>query len=329
MHPPGVGAESRMARSARPTAPAAVPRQPAWTAARTPASGSTSASGRQSATRMASVTPGDVGHEDVGVGHGVVLGQRATAPVLGPDDGGGGAVDLAGEDQVVERHAEGRRGPGPVLHDGRRVVAHVQAEVERVVGGRRPAAVPRRHGHVGPECGRLVPAQQRDGRGFGHAPRPYRGSDARARRRSVGQEAWLSSHTVVGTTDSSGRPRRGPEAGPLQLGEAVELGRVGARRRAVGRRRGPRRRGRRPAIAPPRGRRRARRATRARTPAPAGAARPRAGPGGSASYRPVRPRRAGWGSSPRVCSERMRRVVVPVAAARSSMVSVSASSGST
>ena len=33
----------------------------------------------------------------------------------------------------------------------------------------------------------------------------------------------------------------------------------------------------------------------------------------------------GWGSRPRVCSERMRRVVVPAAAARSSMVSVVAS----
>ena len=52
--------QSCMDERARPTAPPAVPRQPAWTAARTPASGSTSASGTQSATRMASVTPGDV-----------------------------------------------------------------------------------------------------------------------------------------------------------------------------------------------------------------------------------------------------------------------------
>ena len=60
-----------MARSAAPTAPAAVPRQPAWTAARTCASGSTRASGTQSATMMASVTPGRHRDEDVGVGQGV------------------------------------------------------------------------------------------------------------------------------------------------------------------------------------------------------------------------------------------------------------------
>ena len=82
-------------------------------------------------------------------------------------------MDLAGEDQRVERNAEGRRGAGPVADDGPGVVAHVEAEVEGVVGGRGRATVASRHGDSGAVFRRLVPAQQRDGAGLGHAARPY------------------------------------------------------------------------------------------------------------------------------------------------------------
>ena len=82
-HPLGTGTAAPAWRPAPvPTAPAAVPRQPAWTAASTDVGRSTRASGTQSATRMASVTPGDDGHEDVGVGDGVVL--RGGAAARGP-----------------------------------------------------------------------------------------------------------------------------------------------------------------------------------------------------------------------------------------------------
>ena len=157
-------------RSACPTAPAAVPRQPACTAARTRASGSTRASGTQSATSMTSVTPGVVGDEDVGVGDGVVFRGGAAATVIGgPTVRRRRAVDLAGEDQRVEADAERARRPGPgwpTTASGS--VTHVQAEVERVVGGRRHAAVPGRHGHRGPEARRLVPAHEGDRRELGH-----------------------------------------------------------------------------------------------------------------------------------------------------------------
>src|SRR6516225_10115997 len=49
-----------MAATAAAQTRATVPRQPAWTQARTPATGSCSTTGTQSAVKMASTTPGDV-----------------------------------------------------------------------------------------------------------------------------------------------------------------------------------------------------------------------------------------------------------------------------
>ena len=112
--------EPCMARSARRPHPAAVPRHPAWTAARTPASGSTSASGTQSATRMASVTPGDVVTRMSAPGT-ASSSQRVPRPrSLGPDERHAGAVHLPGEDHGVEVDPEGRSPPEPGCRRRRR-----------------------------------------------------------------------------------------------------------------------------------------------------------------------------------------------------------------
>ena len=106
--------------------PAAVPRQPAWTTASTRASGSTRAMGTQSATRMASVTPGSVVTRMSVDGDGIVL-AGCPGPVPGSDDGRPGTVYLLGEDQVVELDAEGRGGPPRLTITPSGVVADVQA----------------------------------------------------------------------------------------------------------------------------------------------------------------------------------------------------------
>ena len=83
-----------------------------------------------------------------------------------------------------------------------------------------------RHGHRGPEARRL---SQRTRGTAGVRSRPVTLPSAPHRAAAgarSGYEARLSSHTVVGTTERSARPRR--RAGwRVELGEAVKLGRVG------------------------------------------------------------------------------------------------------
>jgi hypothetical protein len=107
--------------------------------------------------------PGRHGDEDVGVGDGVVFGERAAAAIVGSDQSRPGAVHLTSEDDVFERDAERSGRPGPVRDHGLGIVTHVQAEVEGVVGSLRRAAVPRRHGDVDPESRCVGPAQHRNG----------------------------------------------------------------------------------------------------------------------------------------------------------------------
>ena len=163
---------SCMERSAAPTAPAAVPRQPAWTAARTCASGSTRASGTQSATMITSVTLGvTVTRMSASVGR-----RRRSA-----------CRDRARRtrrESLVHREPGGQRPgfrawcrtpwpPGPGWRRRPRVVPHVQAEIEGVVRWHRDAAMSCRHGYVDSETRRVGPADQWRERGIWHAPRPY------------------------------------------------------------------------------------------------------------------------------------------------------------
>ena len=92
-----------------------MPRQPACTQASTPATGSCSTIGTQSAVRIASTTPGVAGDQRVGVGDGVVQAERAAPPVGRADHADPGAVHLAGEYEVLQARAEAGRQPAPVL----------------------------------------------------------------------------------------------------------------------------------------------------------------------------------------------------------------------
>ena len=201
-----------MAASAAGTAPAAVPRQPAWTAASTRAAGSTRASG--------DAVGDEDDQSDVGrrrhAGYRRRARRRPRRRCRGPqssaaDEHGPGAVDLPGEDHGVEADAERRRRPRPVGRHVAGPVAHVQSEVQRLVGRPRHAAVPGGDGNRRAELGRLDPRDQGNGRQARarHATLPS--TPRRALRESPvsrAQEASLSSHTVVGTTESSGRRRR-------------------------------------------------------------------------------------------------------------------------
>ena len=166
-------------------------------------------------------------------------------------------------------------------------------------GAAETAAVPGRHGHVDPESRRRVPAQQRDGGRIGHR-RPTLPSAPRRRRRRHARGSGGLALVPHGGGDHR-EERTAPRAAParLQLGEAVELGRVRAAVDA--------------ALAAGAGSATPRtaasdrpasegveehdRATRARTPGPGGAGRPPGGAG--ARRRRGRCGRAasGWGSS--------------------------------
>ena len=215
--PPGSAPESSMARSGPRRRPR--PRCRASRRGRRPgrrASGSTSASGTQSATRMASVTPGRRGHEDVGVGHGVVLGARAAAPIVRPDQRPAlapwtcraktrsSSVDAEGGRRPRSGSARRSRASSPTCRP-RLSVSYGAAETP-------PCRVVTATSTPSPGA----PSQRRSGTagGSGTAADPTERTTATAGRRRRGQEAWLSSHTVVGTTERSGRPggRRRPAA---------------------------------------------------------------------------------------------------------------------
>jgi hypothetical protein len=82
------------------------------------------------------------GDQGVRRGDGIVLAERAPAPVGGRDHMHVAAVRLVAEDQVAEVGADGGRGAPPVLEHRRCAVAHVQAEVQRLIWPGGDAAVP-------------------------------------------------------------------------------------------------------------------------------------------------------------------------------------------
>ena len=121
---------------------ATVPRQPAWTVASTRATGSKRTSGTQSATRVTRTTAASAVTRASTPAR---ASAAAVAPVpgLGPgDDGRRGPVHLGPDHEVVQGGPERRRRPAAVLQHRRGVVADVEAEVERVVGGGRDPARP-------------------------------------------------------------------------------------------------------------------------------------------------------------------------------------------
>ena len=114
--------------------------------------------------------------EHVGVGDRVVLAARPPAALGRAHHSGVRAVHLAGEDHVLESGAEGGCGAGPVLEHVLGPVAHVQGQVQRVVGRGRDAAGPGGHRDVRAERRRRPEAHQGQGRRGGHGHRPYRGA---------------------------------------------------------------------------------------------------------------------------------------------------------
>ena len=156
-------------------------------------------------------------HQHVGVGHGVVL-RPCAPPGFGPaDEHRRRPVHLPGEHQLAEPHTERTGRPLPVGHDVGRVVAYVQAEIQRVVGRLGHATEPSRHRDISAHAPGVAPSEQwhpspRTEHVLGHEPdhidrpRPYR------RNRPGGvtrcQDASLSSHMVVGTRDNFGRLER-------------------------------------------------------------------------------------------------------------------------
>ena len=278
MDPADVRARSCMARSAcshgpgRRAAPAGVD------SARTPALASTRASGTQSATMMARVTPGVDRDEDVSVEGTASPSARYPAAILGPDE----HVPTpwtCGPKTRLERGAECRGRPAPVVDDGLGVVTDVEAEIEGLSNGAAetppcrvvtatstPRSDRRSQRTKGTEGVSGTPADPTergtaDGRRCGGlrglALVPDRGGDHRKERppppwRCAGRAATRRSRRAR-PSHHRGRcppPDAGPRASAQDLGERAP---APARRRA-----------------PP--------ATRARTPAPAAARRPEAVP---------------------------------------------------
>lgn len=92
--------------------------------------------------------PGLRGHQRVGAGDRVILRQRAQAPVGRGDDVNGPAMRLVAVDHVAEVCVERARRPPPVLKDVLVVVAHMQAQVERLIAALRDPAAPGRHQRI-------------------------------------------------------------------------------------------------------------------------------------------------------------------------------------
>ena len=225
-----------MTPSAAPTAPPAVPRQPAWTAARTPATGSTRASGTQSATMITSVTPGAVVTS-------TSVSGTASSSLATPRPRSRGPTTVTAvpctwraNTGVMEVHAEGSRRPGPVGCHVRRSVADVQAEVERVVRRRGHAAAPGGHCHRRTVRRRVVPVHERHGGRVGHRPRRYRPTGRPQQERGRGAVGGSGRFAIGPDRGGDHREQRAPRcAGPapahcrpsLELGESVELGGIG------------------------------------------------------------------------------------------------------
>ena len=180
-----------MADSAAGTTPCRTPSRPAWTAATTPATGSASSTGTQSATRTPSTSPGVAVTRASVSGTGPSCGPSTTATPV--------PCTWAIQTSRSSATAELAGHPAAVGGDGGRVVAHVVAEVERVVRRTGPAAPPvgddpagsyrRRSGR-----GVLIEAVQRWATGSGRERQPLRNSG-------------MSSSSSKSSFDSGRRPR--------------------------------------------------------------------------------------------------------------------------
>ena len=182
-----------MADRAAGTTPWRTPSRPACTAATTPVSWSASRIGTQSATSTQRTRPRRGGHEGVGGGH--------RARLRAVDDRDPGAVHLVHPDQPVLGHPELAGDPAAVGGDVGRVVAHVVAEVERVVRGTGPAAPPVGHDPAGSD-------RRRSGRGATYAMPSSVGGTAHRFRNS-----GMSSSSSKSSLDSGRRPETGPGIG--------------------------------------------------------------------------------------------------------------------
>ena len=156
-------------------------------------------------------------HQDVGGGDRRLLADRATAAVGGADDGDPGAVDLAGEDQVLGTHPERTRGASSVDRDVLGPVTDVQAQVEGVVGRRRDAPGPGGDGNLDSERATRLPALQRDGGDVGHEPRPYRGPPG-APATTVEGLTRPGSRPIPWSAPPTGAGRTGPRCRPTEGG---------------------------------------------------------------------------------------------------------------
>ena len=213
------GAEQRALMAATATAGtrATVPRQPAWTQARTPATGSCRTIGTQSAVRMASTTPGVV---VTSASASAIASSRVNAPPprsVSPTVRRR-PVDLAGEREVCGAGPEGGREPTPVLQDPGWIVADAQAQVQRRVRpGRDPAAAGRdgrvRSGGVrAGQVSRLSPPIARSPAGAALSAGPLVAAGAGSGSASAASAAILA---------APGPPEPSPARGRAESGDAA------------------------------------------------------------------------------------------------------------